>query len=163
MKVYMIDSNKCTGCHLCELACSYKHYKTFSPELSNIKIESIEDIAFNVPNNCMQCEQANCIKVCVAGALYRDNKTGSILIDKNRCIGCKACAMACPFGAISLVKKNSKLEISICDLCAGDPECIKVCRSGAINYLEDSKINKIKRKVVLNRLLDESNENSHKR
>jgi Fe-S-cluster-containing hydrogenase component 2 len=157
MKVYMIDFNKCSVCHLCELACSYKHHNVFSPELSNIKVEAIEDIAFNVPIKCMQCEEAYCIKACVAGALYKDHKTGAVLIDIDRCIGCKACVMACPFGAVSLVKKINKLEISICDLCSGDPECVKVCRNGAISYEEESKANKQKRKNTLNRLLDKVN------
>lgn len=154
MKVYTIEPNKCSGCHLCELACSYKHRKIFSAEFSNIRIESIEDKAFNVPTKCMQCEEAYCIMSCVSGALYKDYKTGAVQIDHNRCIGCKACVMACPFGAVSLINNNGKLQISICDLCSGDPECVKVCRGKAIDYVDEGKVNRKKRGDTLNRMAE---------
>ena len=152
MKVFMIEPNKCTGCHLCEMVCSYKHHNLFSIELSNIKIESNEDIAFNVPTKCMQCEKAYCMKSCVAGAIARNENTGAMEVDRNKCIGCKACIMACPFGSMSLISKNSRLEIGICDLCGGDPECIKVCRDKALSYMDSSRINKAKRENTLYRL-----------
>lgn len=152
MKVYMIDPNKCTGCYLCEMACSYKHHNIFSSELSNIKIESDEDIAFNVPIKCMQCEKAYCIKSCVAGALYKKEDTGAVEVDRNKCIGCKACVMACPFGCIDIIKKDKQLQIILCNLCDGDPECVKVCRDHAISYVDESKANDKKRKKTLERM-----------
>lgn len=152
MKTFMIEPNKCTGCHLCEMACSYKHHNTFSLELANIKIETNEDIAFNVPTKCMQCEKSYCIKSCVAGALVKNEVTGAVEIDRNKCIGCKACVMACPFGAISLVRKNNQVQIHICDLCGGAPECVKVCRDKALSYVEESAINKSKRGKTLHRM-----------
>jgi Fe-S-cluster-containing hydrogenase component 2 len=156
MKVYTIDPNKCTGCHLCEMACSYKHHKTFSAELSNIRVESNEDKAFHVAAKCMQCEEAYGIKACVSGALYKDHITGAIQIDRNKCIGCKACVMACPFGAVSLIKAKGKLSISICDLCSGDPECVKVCRGKAIDYVDEGKVNMKKRGKALDRIVETS-------
>jgi len=154
MKVYTLNPQQCTGCHLCEMACSFKHHKSFSAELSNIRIESNEDKAFNVAVKCMQCEEAYCIRSCVAGSLYKDHNTGAVLIDRNKCIGCKACIMACPFGAVSLINVNGKLQISICDLCSGDPECVKVCRGKAINYTEEGKVNEKKRSKALDRMSD---------
>ncbi|WP_372996475.1 4Fe-4S dicluster domain-containing protein [Lutispora sp.] len=156
MKVFNIEPNKCSGCHLCELVCSFKHYSTFSAEISNIRIESIEDKAFNMPVKCMQCEEAYCIKACVAGALYKDYMTGAVKIDQNKCIGCKACVMACPFGAVNIIRINDRLQISICDLCSGDPECVKVCRGKALTYIEEGKVNARKRSGTLNRIAESS-------
>ena len=152
MKTFMIEPNKCTGCHLCEMACAYKHHNVFSLELSNIRLETDEDIAFNVPTKCMQCEKAYCIRSCVAGALTKDVETGAVEVDRNKCIGCKACVMACPFGSIILIKKNNQLQISLCDLCGGVPECVKVCGDRALSYVDTEKINKSKREKVLYRM-----------
>lgn len=154
MKAFNVDPNKCTGCHLCELVCSFKHHNAFTAELSNIRIESIEDKHFNLPVKCMQCEEAYCIKACVAGALYKDDKTGAVLIDHDKCIGCKACIMACPFGAVNLIRINNLPRISICDLCDGDPECVKVCRNGALTYIDEKKINVRKRSKSLNKMAE---------
>lgn len=156
MKVYTAEPNKCTGCHLCEMACSFKHHRIFSAELSNIRIESNEDKAFHIAAKCMQCEEAYCIKSCVSGALYKNYDTGAVQIERSKCIGCKACVMACPFGAVSLIKAEGKLHISICDLCSGDPECIKVCSSKAIEYVDETRINKKKRNEALNRSMETS-------
>lgn len=152
MKTFMIKPNQCTGCHLCEMACAYKHHNVFSLEMSNIRIEANEDIAFNVPTKCMQCEKAYCIRSCVAGALIKNEETNAVEVDRSKCIGCKACIMACPFGSIILIKKNKQLQISLCDLCGGDPECVKVCGSRALSYVDPVRMNREKRELVYDRM-----------
>jgi len=153
VKIFMINPEKCTGCHLCELACSFNKHKVFNRELSNIRIETKEDIALHVPVKCMQCEDSPCINACVTGALYKDEETGAVLLDKNKCIGCKAGVIACPFGAISLITKDRNSQISICDLCDGDPECVKVCREKAITYVDEKKINRRKRENTFDKII----------
>ena len=145
MKVFMMDPEKCTGCHLCELSCSFTRYRAFNRELSAIRVESNENLALNVPVACMQCREAPCIRSCVAGALGRDTNTNAILVDADRCILCKACAAACPFGCVSLVRWKDAPRIGICDLCSGEPQCVSVCRSQAITYVDEGKVNKKKR------------------
>jgi len=68
---------------------------------------------------------------CAYGALSKDSKTGAVLVDDQLCNGCEACVVACPLSAISL---DEEKEIVLkCDLCGGDPQCIKVCsREGLI-------------------------------
>ncbi len=145
MKVFMVDPEKCTGCRLCELACSFARYKAFNRELSAIRVESYEDRALNVPVACLQCREAPCVRACVTGALGRDLGTNAILVDADRCILCKACAAACPFGCVSLIRWKDAPRIGICDLCAGEPRCVEACRSQAITFVDEGKINRKKR------------------
>ncbi len=153
MKVFMLDPERCTGCHLCELTCSFNKHKVFNRELSNIRIEKNEDMALNVPIKCMQCEGSPCIYACVTGALYKDEDTGAVLLDNDKCILCKACIIACPFGCISLISKWNGLQISLCDLCSGDPECVKVCRERSIYYIDEKKINREKRENTFSKVI----------
>ncbi len=154
MKVFLVEPRKCTGCRLCELACSFAKRQAFGAALSNIRVESREDAAAHVPVKCLQCEAAPCLAACVTGALYRDAATGAVLPDRERCIGCRACLMACPFGCVSLLAEGEGLQISICDLCGGNPECVKVCREGALSYVEEGDVNRRKRENLFRLMLN---------
>ncbi len=145
MKVFVMDPGKCTGCRLCELACSFHREGSFNREASAIRVESNEDLALNVPISCMQCGKAPCIRACVAGALSRDNATNAVLVDPDRCILCKACMIACPFGCVTLALRGGSPRIVLCDLCSGDPQCVSVCRVQAISFVDRSKVNRKKR------------------
>lgn len=136
MKTFRINAKKCAGCRLCEMACSFKHHKEFSPELSNVRIRCIEDLAECTPLNCIQCEDRNCIKVCPVDALSVDEKTGAVIVNQDNCIKCEACIEACNYSGIRMIEKVYQPQISICDLCSGDPECVKVCREQALTYIE---------------------------
>lgn len=126
----------------------------FNRELSDIRVEAREDLALNVPIRCMQCDEAPCVKACVAQALYKDEKTGAVLLESDRCFLCKACVIACPFGCISLRSRYGALQISLCDLCSGQPECIGMCRSGAISYEDEKNINRKKRELTFSRMIE---------
>jgi carbon-monoxide dehydrogenase iron sulfur subunit len=78
----------------------------------------------------MQCADAYCVESCAYGALGRNSKTGAVLVDDQLCNGCEACIVACPLGAISLDKE--KKIVFKCDLCRGEPECVKVCSREAL-------------------------------
>jgi len=136
MKKIIINSAECVGCHLCELACSFKHYGVFSEELSSVRIKSDESLAINELAICRQCDDAPCMEVCPTNAISKDENTGAIKIDQDKCIMCKACISACPYNAIFAIEvpKTRKVELHMCDLCGGEPECVKVCYRGAIEY-----------------------------
>jgi Fe-S-cluster-containing dehydrogenase component len=84
------------------------------------------------PIVCRQCVNPLCMQNCPAKAINRDAKTGIVNINESLCLGCRACVDACPFGAISIDPKTSK-PIK-CDLCGGEPACIKVCSKKAVTY-----------------------------
>jgi Fe-S-cluster-containing dehydrogenase component len=90
--------------------------------------------------------------VCPAGAISRSEATGALEIDQERCVGCKMCLMACPFGAPVVLPATGKM--TKCDLCQGDPECVKFCPEGALEYAEADRAAADKRRAVARKLMD---------
>ena len=143
-KVLVVNVEKCTGCRVCELACSAFHYKEFSPSRSRVSVISWEERGVDVPALCNQCEDAPCIKACPTGALYRVEGEILVRLDYERCIGCRACMYACPFGGIGWDPVERK--VIKCDLCGGDPQCAKYCPTGAIEYVMANRAAVLKRR-----------------
>ena len=138
MKVLVVDPLKCTGCKLCELACSFEKTGKFNLVDSRIKLNFFPKVLRFVPTVCMQCREAYCIQVCPTGALGRDRETGVVNLDENRCIGCKQCIVACPWGSVKLDHAGEK--VIKCDNCEGDPACVKVCTPGALQFLDADEV-----------------------
>lgn len=145
-KVVTIDISKCTGCRMCEVGCSLKHTGECNPERSRIRVvrnEEAGQLEF-IPSTCMQCETAMCELVCPTRAISRDPETGARIINEQKCIGCSSCSYACPFGACFLDRTLGKSVV--CDQCEGDPICVKLCPTGALQYVSADKVNiKLKR------------------
>lgn len=131
---------KCIGCHTCEVACAVVHTGTpllatqhYFPRLKVIKSSQV-----SVPVMCHQCNNAPCVSACPVAALYK-GELGMIATRRHRCIDCKSCVIACPFGAIEIVSKPEEKPLIVkCDLCAGQsdgPACIHVCPTGALTLM----------------------------
>jgi len=149
-KILMIDYEKCTGCRLCEQVCSVKHEGVSNPARSRIKVVKWEDEGLYIPMACQQCESAPCISACPTNARCRDEHLGVVATDYDRCIGCRTCLVVCPFGAIGF-DPIAKKVIS-CDLCDGDPTCIRFCETRALQYVEESAINKQRQREAAQKL-----------
>lgn len=97
----LIDLARCDGCGLCTSACREAH---FVPEgQAWIQVYRVQDEGggeFFLPRPCMQCDNAPCVAVCPVGATYKV-ENGNVLIDHDRCIGCRYCMAACPYNARS--------------------------------------------------------------
>lgn len=98
--VMFIDLERCDGCGLCTDACNMEHEVPAGQTW--IKVLRVQDNPLSkpypLPRPCMQCENAPCVKVCPVGATYY-NEDGVVLINEDRCIGCRMCMAACPYGA----------------------------------------------------------------
>ncbi len=142
-----INPEKCTACHRCTIACAMKHHNMVDPRLSRIQIHQFDDQGLNIPAICMACENAPCIKVCPMNARIRA-ANGSIVTDKDVCIGCKACVYICPVGGPASNPYTG--QTMTCDMCEGDengPWCVTACKKeGALTlYGTDALITKTAR------------------
>lgn len=99
----LIDLKKCIGCHACAVACKEAHGTPPAVTRAHVQKEyegAYPNTVMNiVPMLCMHCENPPCVEACaVEGATYKRDD-GIVVIDKEKCIGCKACIAACPYGA----------------------------------------------------------------
>jgi Fe-S-cluster-containing hydrogenase component 2 len=78
------------------------------------------------------------MEACPTKAISRNESTGAMTVDEEACVGCRICNMACPIGGIS-VDPVSNIAFK-CELCEGDPECVKYCDSEAISYVSLDKL-----------------------
>ena len=132
-KTLMVDPAKCTGCRICEMACSFNKLQAFNPAQSRVKVVKDEAHGIAVPIVCAHCIEPPCQLACPIDIISRDPITGAVTRQESACIGCKACMIACPYGAVSL---DTQRQIMIhCNLCEGDPECVKFCPTGALDFV----------------------------
>jgi len=131
----LVYAEKCTGCHLCELVCSTYHFSKSSTSLARIIVYKDKATATFVPSVCVSCPNMPCAGACPTGAIVRDPDTGMPKVVVEKCTSCGECAKACPYKAINFTKSAYSYPL-ICDLCGGDPQCVKVCWPGALKVVE---------------------------
>lgn len=138
----VVNLDKCTGCYACEIACKMENNVALGEHWNKVvevgPFGEYPDITrYKLPSMCQQCADAPCVNVCPTGASYRD-EDGVVLIDREKCIGCKYCMMACPYGVRDWNKETKTVEK--CTLCGqltakGElPACVKSCAAGARFY-----------------------------
>lgn len=129
----MFKKNDCMGCHACEVACKQEHGLGVGPRLVRV----VEGSADFIPVYCHHCAKAPCKEACPVAAIFR-NDQGIVLIDPDRCIGCRECLLACPFGAMQF-EDNQEIAVK-CDLCMDRlavnnlPACMGICPTGCIRF-----------------------------
>lgn len=135
----IIDPKKCVGCYACQVACQFQN--ELPPENSFIHFEDREKGTYPnvnyliVPLQCQHCEKAPCVPVCPTTASYKDQSNGLTQVDKNRCMGCRRCVQACPYGARTYLSKPGVVQG--CNLCVSliaegqQPACVSTCLTTA--------------------------------
>jgi Fe-S-cluster-containing dehydrogenase component len=103
--VMVQDLAKCDGCNKCTEACGKMHFlpptRRYRPVLQWIPVLELRDsklqAPYYFPRPCFHCDEPPCTKVCPVNATYK-TQDGTVLIDNKRCIGCRFCIAACPYG-----------------------------------------------------------------
>jgi anaerobic carbon-monoxide dehydrogenase iron sulfur subunit len=126
-----VFSEKCTGCRICELACSHVKLQSFAPQNACVKVVNLDYWGYNNPVLCMQCKDPACVKACGSQALSQ-NEAGIILLDQGKCTGCGLCVQECPIGAVNWDEQRGLPMI--CDLCEGKPVCVEWCPAAALTF-----------------------------
>ncbi len=150
----VVDISKCTGCGICELACSLYHAKECNPEKSRGRVIRYEDqgILYSIPVMCQQCETSPCQDICPTKAIKRNQMTHSLTVDEKRCIGCKYCFTVCPFGCITIDHKTGRAVK--CNYCEGEPKCVELCPCGALSFVQYDKMGMIRKRSIFDKYVE---------
>jgi len=129
--IYKVSVARCIACGKCELACAFAHGSEGKPARTRINILR-RGAELGTPVVCFQCDDAACVAVCPTEALVRNQETGAIDMVRDRCILCRMCVAACPFG--NMLWDTTYNCVQKCDLCQGAPRCVPFCPTGALTY-----------------------------
>ena len=127
--VMLFDPTRCTGCGDCVTACEKRHLSQNLPAAAAIRVLRSEESGKNFALFCQHCREPLCVAACPTRAIEK-GEDGIVRIDRRFCTDCGLCAMACPESAP--LKDPVTGRIEKCDLCDGDPVCVKQCPEGAL-------------------------------
>ena len=157
----VIDLNVCVGCHACVTSCKEWNTSsevagpmtdmnpyasdptgTFFNRVQTFEVGSYPDMeTIHFPKSCLHCEDPPCVPVCPTGASYKRKEDGIVLVDYDKCIGCKYCSWACPYGAREfdeqqkVMKKCTLCVDRVCDESLPEserkPACVLACPANA--------------------------------
>lgn len=142
---WLFDPKRCIDCRACEAACKQWNRVDTGWNVRYRLVRSWEKGTF--PNlrvqvlsmACNHCDNALCLKVCPVKAIWRRDD-GIVLIDQDRCVGCRFCTQFCPYDAPQFHAGRKKMEK--CTMCADridqgmEPACATVCPTGALRWGE---------------------------
>lgn len=146
------DLDACTGCQACVMACSFTKTGAFSTYKSRIYLKKNESEGLGIPIFCQHCEDPPCISVCSKEAILKDDESGLVKIVDHLCVGCGVCKDACPFGP-ETIKIEKRIAVK-CDLCNGNPACVRVCQPGALIFVKATPVFIQKRKELIEKTIN---------
>jgi len=158
----LYDSTRCIGCRACVVKCKEANGLPPSrtpdglydapPDLDGttknvIKLATLPDRTAFMKAQCMHCADPACTSVCMIGALHKNRETGVVEYDKDGCVGCRYCQVACPFKIPKFTWKAAVPQIVKCEMCrhradekrgglhaVANPACCEVCPRAAVVY-----------------------------
>lgn len=161
----VIDLDICVGCHACAVNCKEWNSGGHAAPLTDVdaygdkpmgvwfnRIHTFETKAgdgepsrtVHFPKSCLHCEEAACVTVCPTGASFKRTEDGIVLVNEAKCIGCKLCSWACPYGAREYDANEGVMKK--CTLCIDRiynenmdevdrvPACVSTCPAGARHF-----------------------------
>lgn len=161
-----VEFEKCLACKTCEIECALAHcevseireaVKQGLRPAHRVSVVSVGTEAA-MPIQCRHCEDAPCVLVCPSGALSKAGPDQAVLLDYEKCIGCKSCVIVCPFGAVT-VGPDGRTVVK-CDLCIArlqqgqQPACVSACPTKALHFGEIDEYAKEARKRAARQMLE---------
>ena len=144
-RIYLVP-NRCLGCEECRRSCSKAH----NYDISRNYMVYLNNF-FPVPLRCAHCDEPSCLAVCEHNAISK-LESGIVLIDEDKCNGCGNCALACPYGMITL-DLATKRAVK-CDLCVDltsmgkEPACVENCALKALVFDDIENLETISKEKV---------------
>jgi anaerobic dimethyl sulfoxide reductase subunit B len=147
---FYVDMNLCTGCKACQVACKdkwdlkkgvlWRRVAEYSGGNWIVQGETFKQniFAYYVSVSCNHCEAPICAEVCPTKGIVKRSKDGVVLIDAERCIGCRYCQWACPYGALQYSEEAG--HMTKCNFCYDNldkglqPACVASCPSRALKF-----------------------------
>ena len=146
------DPGLCISCQTCMAGCMNKH--SVPGDLPKARLNVVQTLTVSAPIACHHCVDAACVNACPEGALYYDGDR--VGIRQKRCIGCRNCVQACPFGAVEVVPQDNvqmlggipvsgskKSFLVKCDLCydrEAGPACVEACPTKALRLVDKEEM-----------------------
>jgi len=154
-KFVSVDPSKCTGCGICEYACTQEKNQSWDPLKSRIRVIRLTSM-LNTTMSCRFCKDAPCANACTEKAITQAEKTGLLTVDQRKCNGCDWCIQACPYGGL-ILDPDTRVAIA-CDLCDGEPKCIESCPEEALELVSDDEAVEKKWKAALEKIPSQAEE-----
>ncbi|MBL0131362.1 MAG: 4Fe-4S dicluster domain-containing protein [Chitinophagaceae bacterium] len=164
--VMVVDLSRCKNARKCVSACQKWHYRSEETEWLTVKLIKDSDKAapYWFPKQCFHCDNPPCVKVCPVNATFK-RQDGLVLIDNERCIGCKFCMAACPYSTrvfnwddpvipMDIIGQTYSAETGIpakvgtvekCDFCPDRaregllPPCVEACPNGVFYFGDENE------------------------
>lgn len=138
--VFTFDQAKCTGCQACILACTIENQLPYDRSWRSVHTFNERHYP-NLPVHhlsiaCNHCDDPACLRACPSGAYSKNGDTGFVDFDAGKCIGCRYCTWACPFGAPRFDRAEG--VVGKCTFCSDrqmagqSPACVELCPTGAL-------------------------------
>jgi anaerobic dimethyl sulfoxide reductase subunit B len=139
---FYFDSDRCIKCYACEIACLQWH----EIKAGTVKLRKVTEITRGtfpavtrtfLSTACRHCAKAPCVSACPGGAITRRTEDGIVVVDRQKCIGCRTCLETCPFGIPQFGEDGTMQK---CDMCMDrlelgqKPFCVSSCPTQALHW-----------------------------
>lgn len=140
-----VEIERCMTCKRCVLACAVEHSQSqeffaamveVPAPVPRVRLTSVEGTG--VPTECRHCDAAACVAACPTGALFKGGPDMPVLFLPQKCVGCRSCVVACPYGVVR--QREDTGEIFKCDQCVRRqaqgklPACVEACPTDCLTF-----------------------------